>query len=171
MKGPYAGVQQLTDWIAWTEPDALAFLLGLGAVLLVTAALVVVVFVMRAQLRRERQTEVGHIVPENANEVPIAQWIEEGRQLFNLWQERVGQVTELQSRLDAMAQEIDQLRTQVSRIDDLQAECARLSQQGESLLSERDQLRSILGRIGELAQRASQIRPGATGETAPEVGP
>jgi len=111
------------------------------------------------------------ISSRNADEVPIARWIEDGKQLFNLWQERVTQVTELQSRLDAMAQEIDQLRAQVGQIDDLRAECLRLSQAGEALLLERDRLRSILGRISELAQRASQIRPGATRETAPEVGP
>jgi DNA repair ATPase RecN len=163
-------MQQLKDWITGTELDALTLLLGLGAVLLIAAALGMV-FATRAQRRRERQSEVGHIVPENANEFTIARWIEEGQQLFNVWQERVAHVTELQSRLDAMAQEIDRLRAQVSRIDDLRAESLRLSQEGEALLLERDQLRSILGRISELAQRASQIRPGAIGETAPEVGP
>lgn len=101
----------------------------------------------------------------------VAAALEEGKQHFKLWQKRVVQVTELRSRLEAMAQEIDQLRAQVGQIDDLRAECVRLSRAGEALLSERDQLRSILGRISELAQRASQIRPGATGEPAPEVGP
>ncbi len=80
-------------------------------------------------------------------------------------------MTDLQNRLDALAQEIDQLRVQVGQIDGLRAECLRLSQAEEALLLERDQLRSVLGRIGELAQRASHIRPGATGETVPEVGP
>ena len=162
-------MQQLMDWTTGTEPDALTLLLWLGAV--VVAAALGMVFGRRAERRRERQSEVRHIVREKADEVPIARWIEEGKQLFNLWQERVAQVTELQSRLDAMAQEIDQLRAQVGQIDDLRTECLRLSQAGEALLLERDQLRSVLGRISELAQRASQIRPGATGETAPEVGP
>jgi hypothetical protein len=80
-------------------------------------------------------------------------------------------VTELQSRLDAMALEIDQLRAQVSRIDDLRAENLRLSQQGEVLLLEQERLRSMLARIGELAQRASEGRPGAAGETAPDLEP
>jgi len=162
-------MQQLMDWITGTDLDALTLLLWLGAV--VVAAALGMVFGRRAERRRERQSEVRHIVPENGHEVPIARWIEKGKQLFNLWQERVAQVTELQSRLDAMAQEIDQLRAQVGQIDDLRTECLRLSQTGEALLLERDQLRSILGRISELAQRAGQIRPGATGETAPEVGP
>lgn len=162
-------MQQLMDWITATELDALTPLLWLGAV--VVAAALGMVFGRRAKRRRERQSEAPHVVPEDAHEVPIARWIEEGKQLFNLWQERVAQVTELQSRLDAMAQEIDQLRAQVGQIDDLRTECLRLSQTGEALLLERDQLRSVLGRISELAQRASQIRPGATGESAPEVGP
>ena len=162
---------ELKDWIARTELqlDPLTLLLWLVTVLIVFA--VGMAFGRRAQRRRERQSEVRDIIPENADQVPIARWIEEGKQLFNLWQERVAQVTELQSRLDAMAQEIDHLRAQVGQIDDLRTECLRLSEAGEALLLERDQLRSILGRITELAQRASQIRPGATGEMAPEVGP
>ena len=162
-------MQQLMDWTTAAELDPLTLLLWLGAV--VVAGALGMVFGRRAERRRERQSEVRHIVPENAHEVPIGRWIEEGKQLFNLWQERVAQVTELRSRLDAMAQEIDQLRAQVGQIDDLRTECLRLSQASEALLLERDQLRSVLGRISELAQRASQIRPGATGETAPEVGP
>ena len=162
---------ELKDWIARTavQLDPLTLLLWLVTVLIVFA--VGMAFGRRAQRRRERQSEVRHVIPDNADQVPIARWIEEGKQLFNLWQERVAQVTELRSRLDAMAQEIDQLRAQVGQIDDLRTECLRLSQASEALLLERDQLRSVLGRISELAQRASQIRPGATGETAPEVGP
>jgi hypothetical protein len=163
-------MEQLKDWITGTELDALTLLLGLGAVLLIAAALGMMLG-RWTQRRSERQSEVGPVVPENANEIPIARWIEEGRRLFNLWQERVGQAAELRSRLDARAQEIDRLRAQVGQIDDLRAECVRLSRAGEALLLERDQLLAVLGRIGELAQRASQIRPGATGETAPEVGP
>lgn len=161
---------ELKDWIARTELqlDPLTLLLWLVTVLIVFA--VGMAFGRRAQRRRERQSEVRHI-PESADQIPMARWIEEGKQLFNLWQERVAQVTELQSRLDAMAQEIDRLRAQLGQIDDLRTECLRLSQAGETLALERDQLRSILGRITELAQRASQSRPGATGEMAPEVGP
>ena len=108
---------------------------------------------------------------ENAHELTIARWVEEGQRLFNVWQERVAHVTELQARLDAMAQEMDQLRAQVSRIDDLRAENLRLSQQGEVLLLEQERLGSMLARIGELAQRAREARPGAAGETAPDLGP
>jgi FtsZ-binding cell division protein ZapB len=79
-------------------------------------------------------------------------------------------VTELQARLDAMAQEMDQLRSQVSRIDDLRAENLRLSQQGEVLIVEQERLRSMLARIGELAQRASEARSGEPGEAAPDLG-
>lgn len=80
-------------------------------------------------------------------------------------------MTELQARLDAMAHEIDQLRAQVSRIDDLRAENLRLSHQGEVLLLERERLRSMLARIGELAQRASEAGPAAAGEPVPNLGP
>ena len=159
----------LVDWITGTELGAPALLPCLGAV--VVAAALGMVFGRWAQRRKEHQRAVRHIVPDNADEVTIARWIEEGKQLFNLWQQRVAQVSELQSRLEVMAREIDQLRVQVGQIDGLRAECLRLSQAEEALLLERDQLRSVLGRIGELAQRASQIRPGSTGDTAPELGP
>ena len=156
-------------WMTGTELGAPALLLVWEpSWLLLPSAMV---FGRRAQRQKEHQSEVGHIVPDNADVVTIARWVEEGKQLFSLWQERVAQVTELRSRLDALAQEIDQLRVQVGQIDGLRAECLRLSQAEEALLLERDQLRSVLDRISELAQRATQIRPGATGETAPEVGP
>lgn len=155
------------DWITGTELGAPALLLCLGAVLV--AAALGMVFGRRAQRHKEHQSEARHIVPDNADDVTISRWVEEGKQLFSLWQERVAQVTELRSRLEAMAQEIDHLRVQVGQIDGLRAECLRLSQAEEALLLERDQLRSVLGRIGELAQRGSQTRPGATGETAPDL--
>ena len=128
-------------------------------------------FGMRAQRRRDRQSSEDPVAVENAHELTIARWVEEGQRLFNVWQQRVAHMTELQARLDAMAQEMDQLRAQVSRIDDLHAENLRLSQQGEVLLLEQERLRSMLARIGELAQRAREARPGAAGETAPDLGP
>jgi predicted phage gp36 major capsid-like protein len=127
-------------------------------------------FGMRAQRRRDRQSSEDPVAVENAHELTIARWVEEGQRLFNVWQERVAHMTELQARLDAMAQEMIQLRAQVSRIDDLRAENLRLSQQGEVLLLEQERLRSMLARIGELAQRASEAGPGAAGETAPDLG-
>lgn len=152
------------------ELDSPTLLFGLAAVLLIAAALGVL-FATRAQRRRERRSEEGRMAPRNAREVSLARWIAEGRQLFNLWQERVERFDELQGRLAAMAQEIGQLKAQVSRIDELRAENLRLSQEGEALLLERDQLRAVLARIGELIQRASEVRPGAVGGAAPEVGP
>jgi TolA-binding protein len=145
--------QELKHWVTATGLDTVTLLLGLAAVLLLAAALGVV-FATGTHRRRARQSEEGRMAPENAHAVALARWIEEGRQLFNLWQERVERLDELQGRLAAMAQEIDQLR-----------------QEGEALLLERDQLRSILARIGELIQRASEARPGAVGGAAPEVGP
>ena len=159
---------ELKHWVTATGLDFAPLLFGLAAVLLIGAALGVV-FATRAQRRRERWSEEGRMAPENAREVALARWIEEGRQLFNIWQERVERFDELQGRLAAMAQEIGQLS---SRIDGLRAENLHLSQEGEALLLERDQLRSILARIGELIQRASEARRGPAGEaTAPEGGP
>ena len=164
-----AGARRLKDWIAEMEVDALTLLLGLGVLLLLLAAAALgMLFGMRAERRRNRREHP--VAVENAHELTIARWVEEGQRLFNVWQERVTHVTELQARLDAMAQEMDQLRAQVSRIDDLRAENLRLSQQGEVLLLEQERLRSMLARIGELAQRASEARPGAAGETAPNLG-
>ena len=160
--------QELKHWVTATGLDTVVLLFGLAALLLIGAALGVV-FATRAQRRRERQSEEGRMAPANAREVALARWIEEGRQLFNIWQQRVERFDELQGRLAAMAQEIGQLS---SRIDGLRAENVHLSQEGEALLLERDQLRSILARIGELIQRASEGRRGPAGEaTAPEVGP
>lgn len=160
--------QGLKHWVTATGLDFATLLLVLAAVLLIGAALGVVV-AMRAQRRRERRSEEGRMAPENAREVALARWIEEGRQLFNIWQERVERLDELQGRLAAMAQEIGQLS---SRIDELRAENLHLSQEGEALLLERDQLRAVLARIGELIQRASEARRGPAGEAAaPEVGP
>jgi TolA-binding protein len=144
--------QELKCWVIVPGLDTVTLLFGLAAVLLVAAALGVG-FAARAR-RRDRQSQEGRVAPENAPEVALARWIAEGRQLFAFWQERVERLDELQGRLAAMAQEIDQLR-----------------QEGEALLLERDHLRSILARIGELIQRASEVRPGAVGGAAPEVGP
>jgi hypothetical protein len=158
----------LKHWVTATGLDFATLLFGLAAVFLIGAALGVV-FAVRAQRRRNRRSEEGRMAPENAREVALARWIEEGRQLFNIWQERVERFDELQGRLAAMAQEIGQLS---SRIDGLRAENLHLSQEGEALLLERDQLRSILARIGELIQRANEARRGPAGEAAaPEAGP
>ena len=160
--------QELKHGVTATGLDFAPLLFGLAAVLLIGAALGVV-FATRAQRRRERWSEEGRMAPENAREVALARWIEEGRQLFNIWRERVERFDELQSRLAAMAQEIGQLS---SRIDGLRAENLHLRQEGEALLLERDQLRSILARIGELIQRASEAQRGPAGDaTAPEGGP
>jgi len=151
--------QELKHWVTATGLDTVTLLFGLAAVLLLAAALGVV-FATRTR-RRERQSEEGRIAPETPRALVMARWIEEGRQLFNLWQERVERLDELQHRLAATALEIDQLRAHV----------IYLSQEGEAILLERDQLRSVLARIGELIQRASEVRLGAVGGATPEVGP
>ncbi len=89
--------QGLKHWVTATGLDFATLLLVLGAVLLIGAALGVV-FAMRAQRRRERRSEEGRMAPENAREVALARWIAEGRQLFNIWQERVERFEELQGQ-------------------------------------------------------------------------
>ena len=150
----------MKDWISGTGLDSPTLLFGLAAVLLIVAALGMV-FATRTRRRRERQSDESRVAPENAYAVAMARWIEEGRQLFRLWQERAERLDELQGRLAATIRELDQLRAQVMY----------LSQEGEALLSERDQLQSILIRIGELIQRASEVRPGDIEGPAPEGGP
>ncbi len=137
--------------------DPVMLLLG-GLVVLLIAIVLGVVFATRAQRRREQVGKGRPITPESPQD--IARWVEEGRELFHLWQERIERLDELQSRLAAMAQEIGQLRAQVGRIDELQAEITRLGQETEALRAERDQLRSVLARIAELVQRAGGGPPG-----------
>lgn len=92
-------------------------------------------------------------MPESGQDV--ARWIDEGRRLFSLWQERIERLDELQRRLAEMADEIGHLRAEVSRIDELRADVARLGREAERLRAEGDDLREVLGRIAELAQRAA----------------
>ncbi|HSL47708.1 MAG TPA: hypothetical protein VK878_01485 [Candidatus Deferrimicrobiaceae bacterium] len=147
----------MMSWLAAIGSDPAAILFVAGIVILI-AVLLGVVVTGRARRRRERR-EQERMAPEKADEVAIARWVEEGRQLFNLWQERVERVNELQSRLAAMAEEIGRLQAQLGHMGELRAENLRLNQEAEALLLERDQLRTVLARIGELIQRASKEGP------------
>jgi uncharacterized protein HemX len=122
----------------------------LAAVLI--AIVLGVVLATRAQRRRQQMAvaEERRMTPEPA--LDVARWIEEGRQLFNAWQERIERLTDLQSRLE-MAHEIGELRAQVARIDELRDEVTRLGQETERLRAERDDLREALGRVAEIVQR------------------
>ena len=95
-------------WLAAIGSDPAAILFVVGIVVLI-AVLLGAVLAGRARRRRERR-ESDSMAPEKADEIAIARWVEEGRQLFNLWQERVERVNELQSRLAAMAEEIGRLQ-------------------------------------------------------------
>lgn len=87
---PIAGARRLKDWDAGIELDALTFLLGLGALLLLLAvAALGILFRMCAQRRRDRQSRENPVAVENAHELTIASWVEEGQRLFNVWQERL----------------------------------------------------------------------------------
>jgi predicted RNase H-like nuclease (RuvC/YqgF family) len=160
----------LKDWIATIGSDPAAIMFVAGVVLLIVV-LVGGVVAARAQRRRERQREAERqMAPAGAREVAIGPWVEEGRRLLNHWQERIERLDELQSRLAAMAQEIGQLKTQVSRMEAVQAENVRLGREKEALLLEREQVRSVLARIGELIQQASEARSRAAGD-GPGAGP
>jgi hypothetical protein len=85
----------------------------------------------------------------------IAPWVLEGRRLFNVWQERIERLDELKGRLSGMAQEIEQLRTEIGHIDAMRAQITRLSDESERCRVERDHLREVLARIASLAHEAA----------------
>ncbi|HSE04114.1 MAG TPA: hypothetical protein VLK35_08190 [Methylomirabilota bacterium] len=140
-------------------------LFGLGVVIFIAFLLGVVVS-RRTRRQRERR-EPDRVAPQEADHVAIARWVNEGRELFALWQEQVERLSELQHRLAEMAQEIGRLQTQLRRMDELHAENLRLNQEAGALVLEREQLRPVLARIGELIDRALESRPGRTGEAGP----
>lgn len=131
--------------------DAAAGLLGVLAALLIVVALGIVL-AARARRRRVRSAEERHVTRES--DLDVASWIDEGRRLFTLWQERIERLGELQTRLAAMAHEIGELQAQVGRIDELRAELRRLGEETERLRAERDALRQAMARIAELVREA-----------------
>ena len=152
----------MNSWITAISSDLTAILLVTGGLLLI-AATIGVVLATRAQRRRERQREMDRATPERLDEAAIAYWVEEGRRLFNLWQERADRVAKLQGRLAAMADQVEQLKAQVRRDAELRAENLRLAEEIAALQLEQDQLRTVVARIGELIQRAGEPRPGPAG--------
>ena len=151
-----------------------------AALLLVVAIVLVVVILLGVALAAWRRRRDDHRetvapppapAPESPDPVAMARWVDEGRQLFNVWQERVERLDELQGRLAAMAQEIGQLKVQTVRMDELRADNLRLGQEAEAFRLERDQLQAVLARISELVRQASEGRPGDAGEAPPATGP
>jgi chromosome segregation ATPase len=168
-------VLRLKGWIAAVAADPAAMLFVVAVVLLI-AILVAMAFAARARRRDDHRERVESApAPESSGPVAIAPWVEEGRQLFTHWQDRIERLGELQGRLAAMAQEIEQLKAQAGaqtgRIDELRAENLRLGQEAEAFSMERDQLRAVLARISELVRQASEARPSVAGEATPGAGP
>lgn len=165
---------RLKGWIAAVAADPAAMLF-VAAVVLFIVILVGMALAARRRRRDDQGERVGLALETPAQVVAIAPWVEEGRQLFSLWQERVERLGELQGRLAAMAQEIEQLKAQAGaqagRIDELRAENLRLGQEAEAFSMERDQLRAVLARIGELVRQATEARPSVAGEATPGAGP
>lgn len=118
-----------------------------GGLLVLT---IVVVFVLAARAQRQ---------PAPEGVVDVAAWVNEGRSLFTIWQERVERLDELNRRLAAMAEEIGHLRSQVARIDGLRTDVERLEQEVGRARAERDDLQEVLARIGDLAQQAVTKTP------------
>jgi peptidoglycan hydrolase CwlO-like protein len=147
--------------MAAVAADPAALLFAVAIVLLI----VILVGMALAARRRRRDDHRERVepAPESPGQIAIAPWVEEGRQLFTLWQERVERLGELQGRLAAMAQEVERLKGQVGaqagRIDELRAENLRLGQEAEAFSMERDQLRAVVARIGELIRQATEARP------------
>jgi len=162
---------RLKGWVAAVAADPAAMLFVAAVVLLI----VILVGMALAARTRRRDAHPETVAPESSVQVGIAPWVEEGRQLFTLWQERVERLSELQGRLAGMAQEIEQLKAQAGaqagRIDELRAENLRLGQEAEAFSMERDQLRAVIARIGELVRQATEARPSDAGETTPAAGP
>jgi len=119
--------------------------------------LIVVILFAMWHTRRRSIGAVGEAEPLVAAATPedIAPWVLEGRRLFNLWQERIEHLNDLKSRLSGMAQEIEQLRTEVGHIDEMRAQISRLSDESERCRVERDHLLEVLARIASLAHEAS----------------
>jgi TolA-binding protein len=162
---------RLKGWVAAVAADPAAMLFVAAVVLLI----VILVGMALAARTRRRDAHPETVAPESSVQVGIAPWVEEGRQLFTLWQERVERLGELQGRLAGMAQEMEQLKAQAGaqagRIDELRAENLRLGQEAEAFSMERDQLRAVIARIGELVRQATEARPSDAGETTPAAGP
>jgi hypothetical protein len=164
---------RLKGWIAAVAADPAALLFVVAIVLLIVI-LIGMALAARTRRRAEHHETAGP-APESSGPVAIAPWVEEGRQMFTHWQERIERLGELQGRLAAMAQEIELLKTQAGaqagRIDELRGDNLRLSREAEAFSMERDQLRAVVGRIGELVRQASEARRGDVGEATPGVGP
>ena len=163
-------MSRLKGWVAAVAADPAAMLFVAAVVLLI----VILVGMALAARTRRRDAHPETVAPESSVQVGIAPWVEEGRQLFTLWQDRVERLGELQGRLAGMAQEIEQLKVQAGaqagRIDELRAENLRLGQEAEAFSMERDQLRAVIARIGELVRQATEARPSDAGEATPAAG-
>ena len=121
---------------------------------LIMLLIVVILFAMWHTRRRSREA-VGETESLAGPPEDIAPWVLEGRRLFNLWQERIERLNELQGRLSGMAQEIEQLRAEIGQIDEMRAQITRLGDECERCRVERDHLREVLARIASLAHEAS----------------
>ncbi len=124
---------------------------------LLAAAVIIVVVIIALVIRSRRrllQTAGNQPLDIAGGGHDLSHWIDEGRRLFNAWQERIEQLDELRIRLAAMTEEIERLRVEVARIDDLRVELDRLGHEADRLRAERTAMQEALARIGEVAQGA-----------------
>lgn len=81
-----------------------------------------------------------------------ARWLDEGRELFNM----------LHDEVEHLAQENEQLRAELGRLDELQAVIARVNRDVDRLRAERDELLVGFHRIADLVEQIRRSR-GAKG--------
>ena len=81
-------MSRLESWITAAAADLAAVLFVVAIVLLVLVILVGAALAARTRRRADHRETVTLSLARRARiRVAIARWIEEGRQLFNLWQE------------------------------------------------------------------------------------
>jgi len=134
---------------------------------LLAAAVIIVVVIIALVIRSRRRmlrTTMDQPLDISGGGHDLSHWIDEGRRLFNVWQERIEQLDELRIRLAAMTEEIERLRQEVARIDDLRAELNRLGHEADRLRAERTAMQEALARIGEVAQGAIARSGAAAGD-------
>ncbi len=130
--------------------DPALLLLG-GSLVLLVALIVPVALATRARRRREHLAKERQVTSPSAQD--FTSWVEEGRQLFSRWQERIERHEDLESRLTAVTGELEQLR----------AETARLRQDNDSLQAERAEALQVFTTILEHVTRAAEQLRGRLG--------
>jgi len=84
----------------------------------------------------------------NPEREDTARWLEEGRELLGMLHEEV----------EHLGQENEQLRSELGRLDQLQAVIARINQDNDRLRAERDELLEGFRRMADLVEQIRHSR-------------